>query len=175
MIPTARLDLVPCSVPTLRAAIEDSARLGTLLGASVPAEWPPELLDEPALQWTLDRVRDDPDGGTWYMYWMVVRDDPARPLVGCSGYKGPPSGGTVEIGYGVVPEYQRRGYASEASRALVDAAFADSRVERVIAETLPGLDASIAVLGKCGFSFVGEGSLPGVLRYELSRSRNERR
>ena len=39
----------------------------------------------------------------------------------------------------------------------------------MIAETLPGLMPSIGVLRKCGFRFIGDGSEPGVIRYELTR------
>jgi RimJ/RimL family protein N-acetyltransferase len=40
----------------------------------------------------------------------------------------------------------------------------------VIAETLPELTPSIGVLGKCGFHLIGEGSEPGVIRFELTRA-----
>lgn len=170
MISTERLDLVQASIPTIRAAIEDTERLGTLLDARVPDTWPPDLLDEPALRWTLDKVRDDANDPCWFMYWIVLRGDPARTLIGVAGYKGHPSpDGTVEVGYGVVYDHQRRGYATEATLALVRNAFADEKVNRVIAETLPSLEASIAVLAKCGFTFIGDGSERGVIRYERRR------
>ena len=44
------------------------------------------------------------------------------------------------------------------------------RFGRVIAETLPDLFPSIGVLRKIGFSYAGEGSEPGVIRYELRRA-----
>ena len=95
---------------------------------------------------------------------MVLRRP--RTLVGVVGYKGMPKDGTVEVGYGIVAEHQRRGYATEATRALVDQAFATPGVTRVIAETLPGLAPSIGVLEKLKFTLIGEGSEPGVIRYE---------
>jgi RimJ/RimL family protein N-acetyltransferase len=39
----------------------------------------------------------------------------------------------------------------------------------VTAETLPELTPSIGVLLKCGFRLEGEGSEPGVIRYQLTR------
>jgi RimJ/RimL family protein N-acetyltransferase len=42
-------------------------------------------------------------------------------------------------------------------------------VRRVIAETYPALIASIGVLQKCGFRSIGDGSEPGVIRFELLR------
>jgi ribosomal-protein-alanine N-acetyltransferase len=168
---TDRLELVPATVETTRAAISDLPALGRALRATIPPSWPPELLDRPALKFTLDKLRQGPSHAAWWLYFVVLRDESdTRTLVGSVGYKGPPTeDGTVEVGYGILPEYQRRGYASEAVRMLVATAFAVPTVRRVIAETLPELTASIGVMTKCGFTFIGEGSEPGVIRYELTR------
>ena len=59
---------------------------------------------------------------------------------------------------------------SEAVRGLLARAFGLPAVERVIAETLPGLTPSLGVLRECGFRPAGEGSEPGVIRFELTRA-----
>ncbi|HEU4996623.1 MAG TPA: GNAT family protein, partial [Gemmatimonadaceae bacterium] len=144
--------------------------------------WPPELLDVPALEWVL-RWQDNPANQSAFgFYWIVLREAgpptrvvPARTLVGVFGFKGmPDTDGTVELGYGVVAEFQRRGFATEAVRAMLARAFAHAGVRRVTAETLPGLAPSIGVLEKCGFRFVGSGSEPGVIRYEILRGEDTR-
>jgi RimJ/RimL family protein N-acetyltransferase len=77
--------------------------------------------------------------------------------VGSCGFKGPPDvDAAVEIAYGVEPDHQNRGYATEAAQALTDYAFASGRVSLVRAHTLPERNASTRVLTKCGFAFVGE-------------------
>ena len=77
--------------------------------------------------------------------------------VGSCGFKGPPDAdGIVEIAYGVAPEHQGRGYATEAAEALVAYAFRSGQVRVVRAHTLPDNDASKRVLEKCGFQFIGE-------------------
>jgi len=170
MLLTHRLDLIEATPASLRAAIDDQLRLGELLHARVPAGWPPELLDVPALEWTLRWLENPANDPSFGLYWMVLRDGAAsRTLVGVAGFKGLPNDGTVEIGYGVVFEYQRLGLATEAVRAFLAHAFAVPSVMRVIAETLPTLEASIAVLEKCGFRFIGDGSERGVIRYERLR------
>lgn len=172
MLFTRRLDLIEATHESVRAAIEDPQRLGEMLDAYVPCSWPPELLDTPALEWTLRWLDDPANDRTYGMYWIVLRETVSsfRTLVGVAGFKGKPSeDGTVEVGYGIVAEYQRRGFATETVRALLDRAFKSPRVKRVIAETLPGLIPSIGVLEKCGFRFIGDGSEPGVIRYELAR------
>jgi RimJ/RimL family protein N-acetyltransferase len=169
MIFTPRLDLVEATPPSVRAAIGDYPKLGELLHARVPTSWPPELLDVAALEWTLRWLEDPSNDSAFGMYWIVLREGHKRFLVGVAGFKGMPKDGTVEIGYGVVSEYQRRGVATETVRAFLAHAFASPQVMRVIAETYPHLAPSIGVLTKCGFRLIGEGSEPGVVRYERLR------
>ena len=86
---------------------------------------------------------------------LVHRDSGLK--VGNAGFKGPPNvDGMVEIAYGVVPDFQGLGYATEAATALADYAFGTGQVRRVRAHTLPGNNASQRVLTKCGFDHVGE-------------------
>ena len=78
-------------------------------------------------------------------------------VIGMGSFKGPPGAdGVVEIAYGVVPDYQRKGYATEAAQALVAFAFGSGRVRVVLAHTLPDATASTRVLKKCGFRHIGE-------------------
>ena len=78
-------------------------------------------------------------------------------VVGRCGFKGPPAAdGVVEIAYGVSPEHQGKGYATEAAAALVSFALSHEQVRTVRAHTLPQPNASTRVLAKCGFHRVGE-------------------
>jgi RimJ/RimL family protein N-acetyltransferase len=78
-------------------------------------------------------------------------------VVGSCAYKGPPDpDGIVEIAYGVDPDQQGNGYATEAARALVAHAFDSGRVQLVCAHTRHESNASARVLAKCGFKQVGE-------------------
>ncbi len=169
MIPTDRLRLIPATRAHIEVALESDDALGALLGARVPDTWPPEYIDERALIYTLDRLAEGPEQAGWWLHFVVLEGVPAK-LIGTAGYKGPPKDGTVEVGYGIVADHQRRGYATEATRALIAHAFARPAVRRVIAETLPELIPSIGVLEKLGFvRAVEEGSEPGVIRFELER------
>jgi ribosomal-protein-alanine N-acetyltransferase len=78
-------------------------------------------------------------------------------VVGQCGFKGPPTAdGVVEIAYGVSPEHQGKGYATEAAAALVSYALSNEQVHTVRAHTLPEANASTRVLSKCGFRHIGE-------------------
>jgi RimJ/RimL family protein N-acetyltransferase len=177
MIVTERLRLVPATPPLVHAALAGREALAAALGAEVPGitvtpTWPHQYLDRPALEYTLERVTGPPTTRGWWLHFVVlVRGDGAPVLVGTAGYKGPVGAdGTVEIGYGIVSDRQRRGYASEAVRALLAQAFAVPEVRRVIAETLSELVASIGVLRKCGFHRIAGGSEPGVIRFAIERA-----
>ncbi|MGH9748893.1 MAG: GNAT family N-acetyltransferase [Candidatus Polarisedimenticolia bacterium] len=172
MIVTERLEIVPATVELTREALGGPRALGAALGAAVPATWPPEYFDEPALRFTIERLTEGPGQEGWWMHFVLLKEAGAsRILIGSGGYKGPPSAdGTVEVGYSIVGDRRRQGYASEATRGLVARAFAAPAVRRVISETLPVLAASIGVLRKCGFRLIGEGSEPGVIRFELTRA-----
>jgi RimJ/RimL family protein N-acetyltransferase len=168
---TPRLELVPATPTLLIAALKHPRQFGSRLHALVPPNWPPEYLDAPALKYTLARLRERPEHQLWWLYFVLCPGGPAsRILIGSAGFKGPPDqSGIVEIGYGIVSDQRRRGYASEAAEGLVGRAFADPRVSRVIAETLPELVGSIGVMTKCGFEHDGAGSEPGVIRYGIDR------
>jgi ribosomal-protein-alanine N-acetyltransferase len=175
MIVTQRLELIPATVDSTRAALEGGPALGLALSVLVPSTWPPEFLDDPPLRHMLVRLELDAAQSGWWLYFVVLTGGgDGRTLIGAAGYKGPPGpDGTVEVGYGIVRDHHRRGYASEAVRAFLARAFGLSEVRRVIAETLPELTPSIGVLRKCGFQLIGEGSEPGVIRYELTRAHYE--
>jgi RimJ/RimL family protein N-acetyltransferase len=78
-------------------------------------------------------------------------------VIGAAGFKGPPGpDGAVEIAYGIVPDYQGTGYATEAAAGLVEFALRSGRVRMACAHTLAQKNASTRVLAKCGFEFVAE-------------------
>ena len=172
-IATSRLDLVPATGATLEAELAGADALAHALGVAVPADWPPPLYDEPAIRWTLERMRNDPRHADWGFHYFVLRggrDGDRSTAIGAGGYKGPPGEDrTVEIGYSVVPAWQRRGFATEAARGLVAAAFEDPGVDVVAGETLPELVASIRVMEAAGLRRAGGGSEPGVIRFEIRR------
>jgi len=90
-------------------------------------------------------------------------------IVGFCSFKGPPADGVVEIAYGIAPDEQGKGYATEAAQALVAFARTFPEVKVIRAHTLADGAASKRVLEKCGFHCVGEVVDPEdgpVLRFE---------
>jgi RimJ/RimL family protein N-acetyltransferase len=121
---------------------------------------------------------EHPEDGDWSLYYLIRRATPGTTplLIGAGGFKAAPDPeGTVEVGYSVLPEHQRQGYATEAVKGWLQFAFASPRVARVIGQTLVSLHPSIRVLERAGFRFAGLGEDPGappgeqVICYECVR------
>ena len=102
-------------------------------------------------------------------YWVAHTDDGAPPvLVGSGGFKSRPKSGAVEIGYGTLKQFQRRGYATEAVSALTQWALSQPAALRVVADALPENAASVRVLEKNGFTEAGPGEEEGTRRFECA-------
>lgn len=174
---TERLELVASNAILAKANLERGEEFGRMLDALIPKDWPPPLNDIESMRWSAE-YHAHQDGTTGWMEWFIILADPrqnARQAVGIAGFKGSPTGdGTVEVGYSVMEDQQRKGYATEAVRRLVEWAFANPLVRRVIAETYPELTPSIRVMEKIGMRFIGVGSGERIIRYELKREEWER-
>ncbi len=162
---TERLELAAATLDLLHADKRGREILAAGLNAEVPADWPPQYYDGKAIDFSIERLGEGPEQRGWWT-WYFVRRSP-RVVVGAGGYKGAPKDGEVEIGYAIVESFQKNGLATEAAMALVEHAFADARVERVVAHTLPDGGPSIRVLEKCGFA--PESEADGVVRFVLRR------
>ena len=78
-------------------------------------------------------------------------------VIGLCGFAGSPTeDGCVEIGYSIVPDYQRKGFATEAAQALTDFASENGNVRKVCAHTLAEINPSTRVLEKCDFTKTAE-------------------
>lgn len=136
----------------LDAAISDQRRLGGLLSASISEGWEgfPEAL--PILKASYQAGAGE---RRWGALGFVLAEP--KTLVGLGGFKGDPSPeGVVEVGYAIAPAFRGQGLATEATRSMVDSAFADPRVRAVDAHTLGHENPSTRVLGKAGFRKIGE-------------------
>lgn len=172
MIETERLVLVAASVASLRAELaRDYARLAALIGAEKPDLWPPDLYDDDAVAWSLRAIEDGTSQPPWTTYYFRLRGAP-RLLLGAGGFVRAPRPGddSVELGYSILAEHRRRGYASEAVAGMVACAFRERKIKRVIAHTYPNLIASIGVLTKNGFRLEGPGQEQGTVCYLRKRA-----
>lgn len=134
---TPHIRLVPHSPAHLLALIESREEFEEQTGlraanglrdfmvsAEISAEW-------------LDRLRGATVTDPWVHGFVVVHRETGL-AIGTAGFKGPPDdAGAVEIAYGIVAEYERRGYATEAAAATRDAALSRWGYEHVISLIRP--------------------------------------
>jgi RimJ/RimL family protein N-acetyltransferase len=92
----------------------------------------------------------------WHTYWLaVVAADQFG--AGLIGFKGVPNDqGEVEIGYGIDPDYRRKGYTTEAAGALIDWALGQPSCLAVTAWSDKENRASARVLEKVGMTMSKE-------------------
>lgn len=145
-----------------------------LLTGGVPT--PRAQVENELLPRILDEYAHPPGWGRWaviertsgaFLGWFAL-DPPKDDRVG------------LELGYRLRRAAWGRGYATEGTRALIDKAFADHRVERVFAETMAVNAASRRVMEKVGLRHVRtfhcdwddpiEGTEHGEVEYELRRA-----
>ncbi len=169
---TARLELVPITLPMVEAVMQgDRALAESIAGAQLPASWPGETLIARAFTASLEAIRADPEKRLWGDRLMIPRD--SRQVLGSVIFHGrPDEDGIAEVGYGVEEASQGQGYGTEGTRACVEWALEQPGVRAVTATTFPWHRASLRVIEKLGMRLCGarEHELLGEMHiYEVRR------
>jgi RimJ/RimL family protein N-acetyltransferase len=153
----------PLHTPRLTILPADSARLDALLSSSEAFTLITsyKLADgfcpfEGSLDDSLKAMRraSDKDRPWWTPRLLVLTA--ASEVIGLIQFKGPPSGGVVEVGYSVAPAHQSRGFATEALCAIAGHALRFGGVRLIRAHTSPETSGSTRVLEKSGFQKTSE-------------------
>ncbi len=103
--------------------------------------------------------------------WIAIHRKDQAVIGGIGFMGGPDEDGAVEMGFDVVPEYRKQGYATEMARSLVVWAFQEAGIRVVTASCLDDNVGSIKVLENVGMSQLeAEGNL---LKWEIRRKSRE--
>jgi RimJ/RimL family protein N-acetyltransferase len=151
-IKTNRLQLISGEEELLDAAIKGNVALERLLKVRIPELW--SEFGTGVLRHARAMIQADETANNWWTYFPIHLQD--QILIGTCGYKGPPSDGSVEIGYEIIEAYRGKGLATEMAKGLIENAFKDQSVRQILAHTLAEENASCSVLKKCGFIKTGE-------------------
>ena len=155
------MELRPLPAIAAAALPEDREEASRILGAALPVEWPqPDLLDVLPLQAAASQETE------CYGVWVMIERESGS-VVGDVGFIGPPDeNGSIEVGYSVIPDRRRRGYATEAASAIVEWALSEPGVQVVVAGCDRDNEPSIRTLERLGFQRTGEANGQLRWRYE---------
>jgi len=173
-IHTLRLDLIATTTEIVQCEKDGGedfrTRFSALVRAEVTQEWPPQDWEPHVLEYLLKQFEDHPHTVGWGR--LVALRNPitaARTLIGTVGAIPPGSEmdhsqpTEIEVGYGILPAYQRQGFATEAVAGMMSWVQSQTLVSAFIAQTFPHLQPSIRVLEKSGFQLVGAGFEEGTI------------
>lgn len=173
-IVTSRLVLIAITPEMLQSEQRDDHRLGELLHASIPSNWPPVDWEPHVLAILLKQFELYPDQIGWLRHIVLPHEEGSRTLIGSVGaFWRESSPNECEIGYSILPPHEGQGLATEATQALIDCLRRNSHLAHVsltsiFANTFPRLKGSIRVMEKCGLAFEGDGQEEGTIRYRLN-------
>lgn len=146
---TQRLKMIPCTREYISSISKEQYQMGGHITSHVT------------------KLEQDSSLYGWGV-WLVIEKESGK-IVGDIGFKGKPDAeGTVEIGYGIVPAAQKKGYATESVEQIIDWAFQTNLVQRVIAECLVDNIASIKVLENMKMRKTGQDG--EMLKWEMKRA-----
>lgn len=150
-IETERLVLFPYTKENLALFNADLPAFEAAFGVSYRGEELDHLLQD-FLKRLETEIAEDPENYLWFTEFLIVLRESSR-VIGSIDYKYVPRGGVTEVGYGLNPAYEGRGYMTEALTAFL--AFGKERGLRAVrADTLPDNLRSQNVLKRCGFRFL---------------------
>ena len=164
LLETQRLKLLPFTLELKKATLAERARLAEMLEVEIPDAWPGADLLE-ALPFFIEVMEKDPAGLVWDGIILQKAEQIAIGGIGFHG--GPDEAGMVEIGYNIIPAYERQGYATEMARSVIEWAFHTPGIQVITAECLDDNIGSIRVLEKVGMRRLApEGNM---LKWELRK------
>jgi len=153
-ISTTRLELIPLGQRQLETCLSDLSAFEKQIGLTITRDFFTDRVQR-AIRMKVEKMREaDVSQHAWFTYWLiVVREENVG--AGMLGFKGYPNAeGSTEIGYGIDPSYQNKGYMSEAVQALTGWAFLHDFC-KVITATEVENPASKRLLEKLGAVQVG--------------------
>ena len=106
---------------------------------------------EQARQYLVDRVMASYERFGFGIYMVELKD--SREQIGTCGLLKREGLEDVEVGFALLPQFWSKGYAVEAAQAVMDYAYKELGLHRIVAIVNPGNDRSFKLLEKIGLKF----------------------
>lgn len=152
MVETDRIKIVPLTYPQLIKYLKADNKLEDELGLEKTGRIISEEVKDMVENFTLPKMKGvNRHNYLFYTFWIVI-DKSFNTIVAELGFKGSPNrDGSIEIGYGTMPDHRGKGYMTEAVGAMMNWALEREDVKSVLAETDEKNLASIRIVEKNGF------------------------
>ncbi|KFC19564.1 GNAT family N-acetyltransferase [Chryseobacterium sp. FH1] len=146
---TERLILIPYTIDLCRNILNSDYRDLEILNLKKGKNWPDaDVLD------TLPRIINNlkkVECPTGYESWMIIKKDTSE-VIGDLGFKGfNNEEENIDLGYGIIKEERRKGYAEEAVNKIIKWAFTNEIIKEITANCLTENVSSINLLNKFNF------------------------
>ena len=151
-IQTSRLTILPFTIDICEESLLNSFGTIASMGICPGNGWPDQETLEtlPRIIKNLSKV-NQPSG---FESWMIV-DRSTNLLIGDIGFKGIPNeDGKIDLGYGIIENERRKGFAYEAATGILQWAFNQKNVRVITASCLISNIASQKILSLLNFSIV---------------------
>lgn len=146
---TERLMLIPFTIDICRNILNNDYRDLEVLNLKKGKSWPDaDVLDTlPRIINNLNKV----EYPTGYESWMIIKKDTLE-VIGDLGFKGfNNEEENIDLGYGIIKDERRKGYAAEAVSEIIKWAFSNKIVKEITANCLTENISSINLLNKFKF------------------------
>lgn len=147
---TERLLLIPFTIQICKNVLNDDYSDLERLNLKKGKSWPDNDVIEtlPRIITNLSKVTTP----TGFESWMIIKKDTSE-IIGDLGFKGfNPKENNIDLGYGIIKEERRKGFAEEAVKEIINWAFSNEIIKEITANCLTENTSSINLLTKFNFS-----------------------
>lgn len=164
---TERLTLIPFTTQICKNLINEDYSDLIQLGLKKGKSWP----DTDVLE-TLPKIINNlslVESPTGFESWMIIKNETLE-IIGDLGFKGYNyDKKNIDIGYGIITEERGKGYAEEATKALIKWALTKDIVKEITARCLIDNTSSIKLLKKLDFDVIKNDN--EMIYWSLQRSK----
>ncbi|MGC4041665.1 MAG: GNAT family N-acetyltransferase [Flavobacterium sp.] len=162
---TERLILIPYTLQICNGIINDDFNDLFKMGLQKGKSWPDEDVIEtlPKIINNLSKV----EAPTGFESWMIIKKDTLE-IIGDLGFKGyNQQEENIDLGYGIIKEERRKGYAEEAATGIINWALTYPIVKEITARCLTANTGSIKLLQKLNFTETKQAD--GMIHWSLTK------